>query len=212
MGNRANVLFVAGYESREPDHSPSWWTPNRVSPTVYLHWNGGPESVYAFIKEMDERDIRVDGEYDAARFCQIVGEFFDDDYRSSLSLGVLNTPTMRAINEHTLGMIPTDTSDNGFYVVDRTAAGVTRRVRRFTSTRYTRDDYDDSVEGYDRTGVLYLLREWSKEQVDDEYRRVLSDAVYLGIGAFYDKIRGPRSYNEYRDQVEADNKARTAVS
>ncbi len=39
MGNRATIIFTDGKKS--------------FSPAVYLHWNGGPESVYAFLEELD---------------------------------------------------------------------------------------------------------------------------------------------------------------
>lgn len=81
MGNRANVIFVDGTD---------------ISPAVYLHWNGGVESVYAFVKEMQRRNwTRLD--YGAARFCQVVGEFLRGTGESitkddGLSLGVFNGP------------------------------------------------------------------------------------------------------------------------
>ncbi len=38
MGNRAYVVFESGKER---------------SPAVYLHWNGGPESIYAFLHALN---------------------------------------------------------------------------------------------------------------------------------------------------------------
>ncbi len=68
MGNRGTVIFSnqAGDE---------------FSPAVYQHWNGGPESVYAFLDELDRRGVRGadDLAYQAARFVHIVGDFFDQD-------------------------------------------------------------------------------------------------------------------------------------
>lgn len=75
MGNRGNVVF-----------SNKDWT--EFSPCVYLHWNGGPESVYGFLEELNRRKIRADQCYEAARFIQIVGEFFDQKTISTTSLGV----------------------------------------------------------------------------------------------------------------------------
>lgn len=67
MGNRAIVIF-------EDEKSTEF------SPAVYLHWNGGPESVYPFLDEMDRRHIRTgDGAYESARFIQLIGEYFDQD-------------------------------------------------------------------------------------------------------------------------------------
>ena len=62
MGNRATVIFQAQ---------------DTISPAIYLHWNGGPESVYQFLDELDRRKVRGDADYEAARFVKIVGEFFD---------------------------------------------------------------------------------------------------------------------------------------
>ena len=43
---------------------------------VYLHWNGGPESVLAFLEVMRQRGwLRMD--YASARFAAVVVEFFD---------------------------------------------------------------------------------------------------------------------------------------
>jgi hypothetical protein len=122
MGNRGNVVFVAG---------------ERISPTIYLHWNGGPESVYAFLRELDRRGVRADGEYEAARFVQIVGEFFDysgtEPQHSGLSLGIIAGPT--AITPEALAEVFTDAGDNGFYVVERGSGEPLKRettVRRFS--------------------------------------------------------------------------------
>ena len=105
MGNRAYVIF-------EDKESKSF------SPAIYLHWNGGPESVYAFIDELDRRGVRADQEYEAARFVQIVGEYFMPD---QLSLGIVSGPSSATDLGRWAG------EDNGLYLVCRTAP---RRVRR----------------------------------------------------------------------------------
>jgi len=123
MGNRANVIFTDGED--------------RFSPATYLHWNGGPESVYAFLKELDRREVRCDQEYEAARFVQVVGEFFDSREKfETLSLGIVNVPegVMASYNlEISLQLVRTDNGDNGFYVVDRRHrdANGLPKVRRF---------------------------------------------------------------------------------
>lgn len=118
MGNRGNVVFVDNEGLGKGE----------ISPAVYLHWNGGPESVYAFLAEMDYRQIRHEAGYEAARFCQIVGEFFDHDQYGTLSLGVNNGPT--EISAEALDKVWTDSGDNGFYVVNR-AAGTMRRFNGY---------------------------------------------------------------------------------
>ena len=69
---------------------------------VYLHWNGGRDSVEAFLKYCEMRGFRgfEDG-YGMARFCQIVGNFFGAD---GLSIGITN-------NVKSVG-------DNGVYIVE----------------------------------------------------------------------------------------------
>ncbi len=106
MGNRAYVIF----EDKESQH---------FSPAIYLHWNGGPESIYAFLDELDRRGVRADQEYEAARFVQIVGEYFMPD---QLSLGIVSGPSSAADLGKWAG------EDNGLYLVCRAEK---RRVRRF---------------------------------------------------------------------------------
>ncbi len=73
---------------------------------VYLHWNGGRDSVEAFLKYCELRKFRgFDDEYGIARFCQVVGNFFGME---GLSLGVMD------ISEEEDGGY----MDNGLYVVD----------------------------------------------------------------------------------------------
>ena len=65
MGNRAVVVF-ADQEFKE------------FSPAVYLHWNGGLESIVGFMDEMERRGIRGDFDlgYQCAGFISIVNDFF----------------------------------------------------------------------------------------------------------------------------------------
>lgn len=49
------------------------------SPAIYLHWNGGPESVLAFLhaaKELEVRSPANDEDYCLGRLGQIIGNFF----------------------------------------------------------------------------------------------------------------------------------------
>jgi len=127
MGNRANVVFVnaAGDE---------------VSPGIYLHWNGGPESVYPFLDELDRRQVRADQCYEAARFAQLIGEYFDHDNatadgpgrQTGLSLGLFNVPADKADDVAKSIARLTDVSDNGLYLVCRERGSNPKRtVRRF---------------------------------------------------------------------------------
>ena len=60
MGNRAVVQFT---------HQGT------ATQAFYLHWNGGPESVYTFLAVL-ETDYRCRSDAAPARFAQLVGNFF----------------------------------------------------------------------------------------------------------------------------------------
>jgi hypothetical protein len=115
MGNRANVLFVDG---------------EHLSPAVCLHWNGGPESVYAFLAEMERRKCRIAGDpaYGSARFAHIVCDFFDKDSAGALSVGLLAAPKSLSLED----LEPLNHGDNGIYVVETVRNGsVAWKMRRF---------------------------------------------------------------------------------
>ena len=110
MGNRAFVIFEEDGE---------------ISPAVYLHWNGGPESVYPFLDELDRRQVRADIAYAPARFIAVVAEFMDQEHYTGLSLGVMNGPEAITID----ALDPFNHGDNGVFVVTR--GNGERRIRRF---------------------------------------------------------------------------------
>jgi len=90
MGNRA-VITVAPYAE--------------TNVGIYLHWNGGRESVEAFLdaaKALDMRSPGCDPHYAMARLVQIIGNYFG----GSTSLGIA------ACSE-----LDTDNGDNGTYVI-----------------------------------------------------------------------------------------------
>jgi len=92
MGNRAVITF---------DENP---TPESIG--VYLHWNGGAESIYPFLQALDHYKVRdnCDKPYQLARFVQIVANFFG----STTSLGVGRLKELDCTN-----------GNNGVYVVSR---------------------------------------------------------------------------------------------
>ena len=90
MGNRAVITTEYNY------------THNGLG--VYLHWNGGRDSVEAFLKYMELRGFRSpehDETYAWARLCQVIGNFFG----GGLSVGV-----------GTVDHLDTD-GDNGTYLI-----------------------------------------------------------------------------------------------
>ena len=105
MGNRAVIAFQ--------DENHDEVLPDSVG--VYLHWNGGPESVTAFLDAAKELGVRSENEYGAARLCQIIGNWFG----GTLSLGIGKCRNMDI-----------DNGDNGTYVVDLENHGwkVARRI------------------------------------------------------------------------------------
>ena len=73
------------------------------SPAIYLHWNGGPESVLAFLhaaKALKVRSPESDPDYCLGRLAQIIGNFFG----GTTSMGIGR-----------VGHV--DDSDNGTYFI-----------------------------------------------------------------------------------------------
>jgi hypothetical protein len=109
MGNRAVIIFTGG---------------GLTSPGVYLHWNGGAESIDQFLGQLAETMPAALGEPArcAARFAQIVGNFFDEGAQPEtrgLSVALMNRTDVLDPAELTR----LDPGDNGVYVVawNRTA-------------------------------------------------------------------------------------------
>jgi len=86
---------------------------------IYLHWNGGPESVLAFLdvaRERGFRDPAGDDQYAMARLCGLICEFFGHG-DSSIGIGALNELDC---NNHDNGVY---VIGKGWTVVDRWGAG-----------------------------------------------------------------------------------------
>jgi hypothetical protein len=97
MGNRA-VITTAG-----AGDNPS----NFIG--IYLHWNGGPESVLAFLETAKNRHYRSpdgDESYGMARLVGVIHDFFGADKETSVGIGML---------DH----LDTDNWDNGVYQVGK---------------------------------------------------------------------------------------------
>jgi hypothetical protein len=71
---------------------------------IYLHWNGGYDSVNAFLTYCKLRDFREpeDDNYGWARLCQVIGNYFGGD----LSVGI-----------DTLDCLDCKNGDNGVYII-----------------------------------------------------------------------------------------------
>ena len=90
MGNRAVITTEKNFKN------------NGVG--VYLHWNGGYDSVSAFLKYCEIKGYRTPDTdcYGWARLCQVVGNFFG----GSTSLGI-----------DTVDKLDCDNYDNGVYII-----------------------------------------------------------------------------------------------
>src|ERR1039457_4504860 len=106
MGSRAVVTF---------DKKP---TPDSLG--IYLHWNGGPESVLAFLEAANKLDVRIgDDSYGFARVVQIIANFFGGT--TSIGVGQLKT-------------LDCDNKDNGVFIVSRANGKITIRQSKDAKT------------------------------------------------------------------------------
>ena len=93
MGNRAVIAFVADDGTQDKD----------LCLGIYLHWNGGRDSVEGFLEYAKKQGLRS-GDYGVARLCQIIGNTFG----GTLSMGV-----------DVVCNLDYDNFDNGLYWVDK---------------------------------------------------------------------------------------------
>lgn len=72
---------------------------------VYLHWNGGRDSVEAFLEYCKLKGYRTpeEDDYGWARLCQVIGNFFGGT--TSVGIGLYDN-------------LDTDNGDNGVYVIE----------------------------------------------------------------------------------------------
>jgi hypothetical protein len=98
MGNRAVIILQ--------DHAPT------TDAALYLHWNGGPESVYAFLEHLRlSRAMGHSADYTAARLCQTIGNFLG----GTTSLGVVRCPVDLEDLQQAAPFF--SQGDNGIYLV-----------------------------------------------------------------------------------------------
>ncbi len=94
MGNRAVIAFKDEYHTKEN------------SPAIYLHWNGGRDSVEGFLAVAKKQYETANGpEYGCARLVTIICNFFTA--KDGLSVGV-----------GTYGNLDVDNYDNGTYWIN----------------------------------------------------------------------------------------------
>lgn len=94
MGNRA---VITASKSKDVKNSQDIG--------VYVHWNGGRDSVEAFLKYCELKKYRSpsDDNYGWARLCQVIGNYFGET--NSIEIGYC---------EH----LDCDNRDNGVYIIE----------------------------------------------------------------------------------------------
>ena len=103
MGNRAVISFKCE------------GVPKEYSPSNYLHWNGGRDSIEGFLKAHEKADFR-NGSYGIARLIQLITNWFG----GGLCVGV-----------GVYSQMDTDNFDNGVYwVCSKTFKIVEREFKR----------------------------------------------------------------------------------
>lgn len=139
---------------------------------IYLHWNGGIDSVTAFLKYAElkgHRDFggdKADG-YGIARLSQIIGNYFG----GTLSIGIT------LVDENNTG----DNYDNGIYVIDGW---------NIVERRTYRDFKDEFSEDYNLTEFLIDIDKCQpeSEQLGEEFIRAVEvplNEVKIGDIVFF---------------------------
>ena len=118
MGNRAVITFQDG-SLEELDTSQIG---------VYLHWNGGIESIEGFCMSATRLDIR-----EPARFIQMLGNWF----KGHLSVYV-----------NIVGRLDYDNYDNGVYVLNRYGDQKWNIVRRFHVPDHLGNGFDVKLSNH----------------------------------------------------------------
>ena len=149
MGNRAVITTRENYEN------------NGVG--IYLHWNGGRDSVEAFLEYCRLRRVRPPDEdcLSWARLVQVVANYF----RGGLSVGV-----------GTVNRLDTDNGDNGTYIIEGWRIVGREYMHREEQHNHDPDDMlmelDLAQPEPDRLGLAYLLhsedRPVGEIQIGDE--------------------------------------------
>lgn len=101
---------------------------------IYLHWNGGYDSVNAFLQYCKRKDFisPVEYCYGWARLCQVIGNFFGGD--SGIGIDILNK-------------LDCDNYDNGVYIIDDNWNIVERAYKRgFEQKEYDLEEFIKEID------------------------------------------------------------------
>lgn len=123
MGNRA-VIQMQGVEAG-----------------IYLHWNGGADTVEPLLEVAKEYGLRGD-DYGIARLAQMMGNFFG----GILSIGVEN-----------VARLDTDNGDNGTYVIDKNFNIVERLHFRSSFGEQREYDFDEMKKAIKKVNDQFFV-------------------------------------------------------
>lgn len=181
MGNRGTIVFTRVGPDQKPEFSPA----------INLQRNTGPESIYAFLAELERRYVWGDDPYaSCARFTQLVGDFFDSDYgHNGRTVYLYAGPKSDSLND--IDKLDFD-NDNGVYLV----TVPDHSIRHFV--------YDESKPGQ--------LREMTAAEVATEKEQALASDYADGIRtqftemddrlySFKDIKADPRSFRQRFDDA-----------
>ena len=121
MGNRAVITIKNDYIKKE-----DW-------PSIYLHWNGGLDTVKPMLDVAKEYGIRCESHYGTARLAQLFGNFFG----GTLSIGVGPYKDQDY-----------DNSDNGTYIIGDDWQIVEREYNR--NPEQKNHDYKEMIESINK--------------------------------------------------------------
>ena len=136
MGNRAVITTKENFEN------------NGIG--VYLHWNGGYDSVSAFLKYCELKGYRTPDidNYGWARLCQVVGNFFG----GSTSVGI-----------DTVDKLDCDNYDNGVYIIKGWEIVDRKHKRHAEQMNHDMDDMlmaiDNAMPEVERIGEYIKAKE-----------------------------------------------------
>ena len=139
---------------------------------VYLHWNGGRDSIEAFLKYCQLKGFKgFEDDYGMARFIQIVSNFISGD---GLSIGITDKPLSWG-------------TDNGIYIVEGWEI-------------VGREDFDGREQrSYDLQEMLIAIDEAqpTKQQLGEYLKaeEVLADTIKIGDKVFMQELDG--TYKKY---------------
>ena len=117
MGNRAVITIKYDYLNKED------------CPSIYLHWNGGLDTVKPMLDVAKEYEIRCESHYGTARLAQLFANYFG----GTLSIGVGPYKNQDL-----------DNYDNGVYIIDNNWEIVEREYNRNPEQQH--HDYNEMVE------------------------------------------------------------------